>query len=83
MIVIPKEDLKVLRLFPSHQDLAYGRSAQHELYFRLLDLDAPWLLWPCLLLKAVSSLPLDLEHITYGTFSVQFDSERVFSLQDR
>jgi hypothetical protein len=83
MIMIPKEGLKVLRLYPSHQDLACGRSAQHGLCFRLLDLDAPWLLWPCLLLKTISSLSLELERFTYGTFSAQFDSERVFSLQDR
>lgn len=61
VIKIPRAGLRVPRLSPSHQDRVYGRNAQHELCFRPLYLDVPWLLWPCLLLKAMSDLLPALE----------------------
>jgi hypothetical protein len=47
------EDLRALRLLPFRWDLVVGKSVRHGLYFRLLYLVVPLLLWPCLLFRTI------------------------------
>ncbi len=71
------------RLPPSLQDQVYGMSVQHGLCFQRPYLDVLWLPLLYLLFKIISSFLRDTESQTYGISFVQFDSERVFSLQGR
>jgi hypothetical protein len=83
MIMSPMASLRAHHLFPSLLDLGCGRHGRHAFGFRRRVLDAPWHPLPCLLcIRQLPDLNFAEESETYGTFSVQFDSERVFSPRD-